>query len=67
MVGTEFFVFGEWVPMEPRSGGECLNDIWVFDWTTKMWSGEKLLPVSRYAAVTCDTVGDDMVIIHTYM
>ncbi|KAL7524533.1 LOW QUALITY PROTEIN: hypothetical protein ACHAXR_002039 [Thalassiosira sp. AJA248-18] len=66
MVGTTFYVFGGWDPGNPGSGGEFLDDIWAFDWTTKMWSEQEAklpYPVSRHAAVT---VGDDTVIIHTY-
>lgn len=65
-IGTKFYIFGGWDPMDPGSGGEFLDDIWSFDWTAKSWSEEKAklpYPVSRHAAVT---VNDDMAIIHTY-
>eukprot|EP00581_Thalassiosira_minuscula_P013730 CAMPEP_0183729418 /NCGR_PEP_ID=MMETSP0737-20130205/30220_1 /TAXON_ID=385413 /ORGANISM="Thalassiosira miniscula, Strain CCMP1093" /LENGTH=329 /DNA_ID=CAMNT_0025961595 /DNA_START=147 /DNA_END=1136 /DNA_ORIENTATION=+ len=65
-LGSKFYIFGGWDPMEPGSGGEFLNDVWSFDWTTETWSEETArlpFPVSRHAAAT---VNDDMIIIHTY-
>ena len=53
-------------PMEPGSAGKLLDNVWSFDWTTKMWSEEKgklSFLVSRHAVAT---VGDGVVIIHTY-
>ena len=68
VLDNKLVLFGGWDPGAPGSGGEFLDDIWEFDFSTKEWSlveDTKLpFPVSRHTA--CTVRGVDSIILHTY-
>jgi len=68
VLNDKLVLFGGWDPGAPGSGGEFLDDIWEFDFSTKEWSlveDAKLpFPVSRHTA--CTVQGIDSIVLHTF-